>query len=97
MVENTRKLRNKKSKTQCNFYFENLTCLEEKGILLPQIPDFANHNVHIFYLVLNSTEDLQALKNHLSENGIDALSHYRSLQKSSYFRDKYEGGRTIKR
>ncbi|NBR15899.1 MAG: dTDP-4-amino-4,6-dideoxygalactose transaminase, partial [Crocinitomicaceae bacterium] len=78
-------------KKQWNFYFENLACLAEKGILLPQIPDFANHNAHIFYLVLNSTEELQGLKNHLSENGIDALTHYRCLYKSSYFKDKYQG------
>ena len=78
-------------KKQWNYYFEQLSFLEEKGILLPQILDFANHNAHIFYLVLNSTEELQALKNHLSENGIDALTHYRCLHKSSYFRDKYEG------
>ena len=45
----------------------------------------------MFYLVLNSSEELQALKNHLSEKGIDALTHYRCLHKSSYFRDKYEG------
>ena len=65
--------------------------MEEKRILLPQIPDFANHNAHIFYLVLNSTEELQALKYHLSEQGTDALTHYRCLHKSSYFKDKYEG------
>ena len=78
-------------KNQWNYYFEQLSFLEEKGILLPQIPDFANHNAHIFYLVLNSTEELQALKFHLSEQGIDALTHYRCLHKSSYFKDKYEG------
>jgi dTDP-4-amino-4,6-dideoxygalactose transaminase len=78
-------------KKQWNFYFEQLSCLEANGILLPQIPDFAKHNAHIFYLVLNSIEELQALKNHLSEQGIDALTHYRCLHKSSYFKDKYEG------
>ena len=78
-------------KKQWNYYFENLTCLEEKGIILPQIPDFANHNAHIFYLVLNSAEELQALKSYLSAQGIDALTHYRCLHKSSYFKDKYEG------
>jgi dTDP-4-amino-4,6-dideoxygalactose transaminase len=78
-------------KNQWNYYFEQLSFLEEKGILLPQIPDFAIHNAHIFYLVLNSTEELQALKNHLSEQGVVALTHYRCLHKSSYFKDKYEG------
>ena len=78
-------------KNQWNYYFEQLSFLEEKGILLPQIPDFANHNAHIFYLVLKSTEELQALKYHLSEQGTDALTHYRCLHKSSYFKDKYEG------
>jgi dTDP-4-amino-4,6-dideoxygalactose transaminase len=78
-------------KNQWNYYLEQLSFLEEKGILLPQIPDFAKHNAHIFYLVLNSTEELQALKNHLSEQGVDALTHYRCLHKSSYFKDKYEG------
>ena len=78
-------------KKQWNYYFEELYCLGEKGVILPQIPDFANHNAHIFYLVLNSSEELQALKNHLSEQGIDALTHYRCLHKSSYFKNKYEG------
>jgi dTDP-4-amino-4,6-dideoxygalactose transaminase len=78
-------------KKQWNFYFENLTCLEEKGTLLPEIPDFANHNAHIFYLVLNSAEELQALKSYLSAQGIDALTHYRCLHKSRYFKDKYQG------
>jgi dTDP-4-amino-4,6-dideoxygalactose transaminase len=78
-------------KKQWNYYFENLTCLEEKGILLPQIPDFAKHNAHIFYLVLNSAEELQSLKNYLAEQGVDSLTHYRCLHKSSYFKDKYEG------
>jgi dTDP-4-amino-4,6-dideoxygalactose transaminase len=82
-------------KKQWNYYFEQLSCLEEKGILLPQIPDFANHNAHIFYLVLNSTEELQALKNHLSEKGIDALTHYRCLHKTSYFKNKYEGTKLL--
>ncbi|MBU3659997.1 MAG: dTDP-4-amino-4,6-dideoxygalactose transaminase [Flavobacteriales bacterium] len=78
-------------KKQWNYYFEQLSCLEEKGVLLPQIPDFANHNAHIFYLVLKSPEELQSLKIHLSENGIDALMHYRCLHKSSYFKEKYVG------
>jgi dTDP-4-amino-4,6-dideoxygalactose transaminase len=78
-------------KKQWNFYFEQLSCLEANGILLPQIPDFAKHNAHIFYLVLNSAEELQSLKNYLSAQGIDALTHYRCLHKSSYFKDSYEG------
>ncbi len=85
----------KERKKQWNYYFEQLSCLEEKGILLPQIPDFANHNAHIFYLVLNSTEELQALKNHLSEKEIDALTHYRCLHKTSYFKNKYEGTKLL--
>ena len=78
-------------KKHWNYYFEELYFLGEKGVILPQIPDFANHNAHIFYLVLNSSEELQALKNHLSEKGIDALTHYRCLHKSIYFENKYEG------
>lgn len=82
-------------KKQWDFYLANLICLKEKGILLPKIPDFANHNAHIFYLVLNSEEELQALKFHLFEQGIDALTHYRCLHKSIYFNDKYEGKRLL--
>ena len=77
-------------KIQWNYYFKQLFCLEEKGIILPQIPDFANHNGHIFYLVLNSTEELHSLKLHLSKYGIDAFTHYHCLHKSSYFKNKYE-------
>lgn len=82
-------------KNQWNYYFEQLSFLKEKGILLPQIPSFANHNAHIFFLVLNSTEELNAFKNYLSEQGIDAFTHYRCLHKSSYFKNKYTGKRLV--
>lgn len=78
-------------RNQWNHYFEQLSCLQDLGILLPQIPDFAFHNAHIFFLVLNTAEELQALKIYLSEYGIDAFTHYRCLHKSSYFRNKYVG------
>jgi dTDP-4-amino-4,6-dideoxygalactose transaminase len=42
-------------------------------------------------LVLNSAEELQSLKNYLAAQGVDSLTHYRCLHKSSYFKDKYEG------
>jgi len=78
-------------KIQWEYYYQKLKCLEENSVLLPQIPEYAGHNAHIFYLVLNSAEELLKLKGYLESFGIEALTHYRCLHKSSFFKEKYEG------
>ncbi len=69
-----------------NFYFNDLKTLEDKGLVkLPSIPEYADHNAHTFYLVLNNQKMLNDLKDFLIAKEIQAVVHYTSLDKSIFW------------
>ena len=73
-------------------YYDGLKPLAEKGFFkLPEVPDFATNNGHMFYLVCNSLEDRSKLITHLKANGILAVFHYLSLHSSEYYAPKHDG------
>ena len=81
-----------KRKTLWNKYYELLKPIADKGCFrLPDIPDYATNNAHMFYLVCNSLEERTALIQKLKENDILAVFHYLSLHSSPYYRDKHDG------
>ena len=60
-----------------NQYYEELSPLQEKGILdLPHIPEGCVHNAHMFYIKAKNLEERTALLKFLKENGILAVFHY---------------------
>ena len=64
-------------------YQKRLKPLADKGCFtLPDIPDYATNNAHMFYLVLPSLEARTALIKYLKENGVGAVFHYLSLHSS---------------
>ncbi|NQT27326.1 dTDP-4-amino-4,6-dideoxygalactose transaminase [candidate division KSB1 bacterium] len=74
-----------------NWYQERLQHLGDKGhIGLPFIPDYAQHNGHIFYILCSDLTERNALLCHLRERGIRAIFHYLSLHKSPYFKLKHD-------
>lgn len=66
-------------------YFNTFKALKNKGIQLPLIPDFASNNAHMFYLVCNNLNERTALIEHLKKDGIQAVFHYLSLNKSPFY------------
>jgi len=73
-------------------YYDFLSLLQEQGkCSLPDIPEYANHNGHMFYLVCNNVAERQNLIAHLKKNNIQSTFHYLSLHKSEYFKDMYKG------
>lgn len=75
-----------------NKYYELLKPLAEKGIfILPDIPEYATNNAHMFYLVCNNLEERTALIKKLKENGVLAVFHYLSLHSSEFYKDKHDG------
>ncbi len=81
-----------KRKALWNKYFELLKPLADKQLFkLPDIPEYASNNAHMFYLVLPSLEERTALIKHLKENDILAVFHYLSLHSSAYYKDKHDG------
>ncbi|HQG76883.1 MAG TPA: dTDP-4-amino-4,6-dideoxygalactose transaminase [Bacteroidales bacterium] len=81
-----------KRKMIWNAYFNGLNdwCVSN-SLKMPFIPDYATNNAHMFYIVLRSPEQRAYLIDLLKENDIHAVSHYLSLHKSLYYKDKHDG------
>ena len=81
-----------KRKLLWNKYYELLKPLSDHDCFrLPDIPEFATNNAHMFYLVCNSLEERTGLIKHLKDNDIQAVFHYLSLHSSPYYKDKHDG------
>ena len=73
-------------------YYDSLQALESDGkCSLPIIPEYANHNGHMFYLVCKNGKERSDLLTHLRKNKIQSTFHYLSLHQSDYFKNKYTG------
>ena len=83
-----------KRKRIWNSYLEGLTHLhQQQKIRLPAIPDFCEHNAHLFYLLCKEETERDALLAYLNARGVNAIFHYLSLHKSPFFERKYRGKR----
>lgn len=81
-----------KRKRLWNKYYELLKpLLDRNSFQLPDIPEYATNNAHMFYLVCNSLEGRTALIKYLRENEVQAVFHYLSLHSSPYYQDKHDG------
>jgi len=90
-LENLDDIQNRR-KQIWNSYFQKLKPLSDKrNFELPNIPDYAENNAHMFYIVCNSLEERTKLIAHLKENGVLAVFHYLSLHKSKYYNGKHDG------
>lgn len=73
-------------------YYELLKPLEEQGhFKMPDVPNYATNNAHMFYIVLPSLEARTAFLKYLKDNGVGAVFHYLSLHSSVYYADKHDG------
>lgn len=58
-------------------YHQALASLEEEGLLRrPIVPPECTHNGHIYYILLSSMRERDALREHLGKEGIEACFHY---------------------
>ena len=70
-----------------NQYYEGLKGLAGEGFFtMPDIPEYATNNAHMFYLVCRSLDERTKLIAYLKENGITAVFHYLSLHLSDYYK-----------
>lgn len=81
-----------KRKQLWDAYYKLLKPLADKGYFkLPDIPEYASNNAHMFYLVLPDLEKRTALIKYLKEHDIQSVFHYLSLHSSQYYQDKHDG------
>lgn len=56
------------------------------NISLPSVPSYSGNNGHIFYLIFNKAIHRTLFIDHMKKNGINAVFHYQSLNKSDFFK-----------
>lgn len=65
------------------FFYGELLAYQERGILrLPVIPDYAQANYHIFFLIFPSGQKRDKVMKQLRERGVEATFHYIPLHSS---------------
>ena len=69
-------------------YYELLKEIDGE-VKLPQMPDFATNNAHMFYIVCKSLSERTLLSKFLKANSINAVFHYQSLHKSVFYTSLY--------
>ncbi len=75
-----------------NKYFNELKILHTDGkVLLPQIPDYADVNGHLFFIECESKKVRDSLISYLNRKNIQAVFHYLPLHLSPYFLQKHDG------
>ena len=81
-----------KRKQLWNKYYELLKPMGERNrFSLPDIPEYATNNAHMFYLVCHSLTERTEIIKRLKENDILAVFHYLSLHSSEFYKDKHDG------
>ena len=65
--------------------------VEQYGIQLPDIPDYATNNGHMYYLVCPTLEFRTQLMASLKEHDIQTTFHYLPLHSSVYYKDQFTG------
>lgn len=90
-LENLDEIQNKR-KLLWNTYYEHLSKLASASTFtLPDLPDYATNNAHMFYLIFPNLEKRTAFIQYMKEHSIGAVFHYLSLHHSVYYKDKHDG------
>lgn len=66
-----------------NSYYSALKQFEENGMIrLPVVPDYAEHNAHLFYVLFHDEQVRNCVMDQLKEKGILTVFHYVPLHSS---------------
>ena len=88
-IENLEDIQNRR-KYIWNKYFKSFQALNVL-VKLPDVPNYATNNAHMFYLVFKNLDERTAFINHSKSNEILSVFHYLSLHKSEFYNDKHDG------
>jgi dTDP-4-amino-4,6-dideoxygalactose transaminase len=72
-----------KRKQMWEYYYEHLKgWAGNYGVRLPVVPPYCEHSCHMFYIVLRTLKQRQAMIEYLNERGINSVFHYLPLHLS---------------
>ena len=80
-----------KRKHICEEYDKALRGKIGNGITIPDLPEYATNNYHMYYLLCPSLKVRTAFMNYLKNNGVQTTFHYLPLHSSKYYEDKHDG------
>ena len=73
-------------------YKNNLTSLEnDEFFQIPEIPEFASNNAHMFYISLKNVSLRDEIMKFLKTHNIQSAFHYLPLHLSEFYKKKYQG------
>ncbi|MBF4470293.1 dTDP-4-amino-4,6-dideoxygalactose transaminase [Flavobacterium sp. HJJ] len=82
----------KKRKLLWEYYYQQLNPLANLcGIKMPQIPDYATNNGHMFYIQFATLEERTKYIERFKKQDILSVFHYISLHSSPYYSLKHDG------
>lgn len=74
-----------------DLYDQGLRGKVNSTIILPELPDYATNNAHMYYLVCPSLDYRTQLMSYMKDNGVQTTFHYLPLHSSAYYQDKHDG------
>jgi len=74
-----------------NMYYEGLKGQVDPQIVIPELPEYATNNAHMFYLLCPSLAYRTKLMDYLKKQGIQTTFHYLPLHSSAYYQNKHDG------
>jgi dTDP-4-amino-4,6-dideoxygalactose transaminase len=92
-LENIENIQSRRMQHWQEYYVGIKMQQEGNNIRLPQIPEYATNNAHMFYLVCQNLDIRTEIITRLKEEGIHAVFHYLSLHNSPFYHDKHDGRR----
>lgn len=81
----------RKRKHIWQMYDKGLRGKIDPQIHIPEIPEYATNNAHMYYLLCPSLDYRMRLMEYLKENGVQTTFHYIPLHSSVYYQDKHDG------
>ncbi len=90
-LENLDLIQKKRIELWNTYYFGLFDHQDDLGISLPQIPNYATNNAHMFFIICRSLFEREKIINKLKERNIHAVFHYISLHSSAFFSNQYKG------
>lgn len=90
-LENLDDIQNKRKEIWGQYYQRLQPLHKNKTLAIPQMPEYATNNAHMFYIVCKNLETRSGLINLLKQNNVLAVFHYLSLHKSPFYENKHDG------
>ena len=72
-------------------YYSEITALQNSRVKLPDLPEYAEQNGHLFYILAENLDHRTQIVENLKVQGFQGVFHYMSLHGSTYYKERYIG------